>query len=248
MAEYGHIPPFPGSLVARMSLSRRGNKVPLGRKALGPALMLESIGLKFRVVAQLVSKFYDVVLFKHELSITDHAVLLALSTWRGAKAPTVAHFASRLGEERTVVGKRLASLDEREFVTVGPSHSKRGSVAKADARLRVIELTPKGKRVVRASLERFRRAQRDLRDILTLPVLAMVYEALVTLEREVPARTAAWAASGKGLPLAIRNGDQKTVASGDASQRYRPLQPSRANARQGRTLSHGSNSAKRSPK
>lgn len=218
---------FPHSVAPQNDNRRRnltGTKAPVRRRALGPALLLESLGLKFRVAAELVSNLYDAALAPYGLTVTEHAVLFAVWTWRGTHMPTATHLASRLGLERTTVAKCLGELRRQGLVSLRNPRSLPKSQTIQDGRYRVVRISGRGKQLVQRSLERFRRTQRDLADVLSTQLLTSVFEALKVLEVELPTRTAQWRAAGSALPDRFQRRDTAVDLS-HAWSRYRPLRP-----------------------
>jgi DNA-binding MarR family transcriptional regulator len=103
-----------------------------------------------RKAARQVSRFYDAHLEPAGLRITQFLTLAALAELGSA---AVNALAGRLNIERTAMGKMVGFLERDGLVTITPSA--------ADARSRIIALTPQGKKLHDKAAPLWREAQRQ---------------------------------------------------------------------------------------
>jgi len=199
------------------------SNVPLGRKTLGRTLEQESLAFWFQIASDVVSAHYDAAFKRHRLGVTDYALLLALGAWKGGKPLTVSHLAGRLHLDRTTATKSLQRLSGAGYVSIRKIPRDRDRVAKPDARFREVRLTNAGDRIVKGTNERLQRAQRDMVDVLTMPVLRVVFGAIHLLIRNLPAQTQAWKDAGGNPPETRGRSGGPPVAPKD--RRCRPFRP-----------------------
>jgi hypothetical protein len=200
--------------------SRRGTKVPLGRRSLGRAVVHEDLGLRFRAVGRLMARYYEAVVAASLLTATEQSLLLTLRHWQGSNPQSMAHLAARAGLEDSATRKALYGLAARRLVRIGKPKSSKSTLLRPDGRTKLVTLTNKGRSFVDATQMRLRRAQIDIGRMLTIPVFATVFQALQKLQAVLPRHTDAWVSAGKNLPPAFSPVSRRSAA---AKPRHRPL-------------------------
>lgn len=114
--------------------------------------------LAARRQARAITRIYDAQLRQHGLRATQFSVLAALAL-KGASPVTA--LADVLGLERTTLTRVAALMQRNGWV--------RADVA-ADARQRIVALTPAGRRLLGAALPAWEAAQADVERRLAAPI------------------------------------------------------------------------------
>ncbi len=105
-----------------------------------------------RRTARALTQHYEEALAPSGLRATQLPILVAL----GAAGPLpVTRLAEALGIDRTTLTRNLKSLEERSFVEVVPAQ---------DARVRIVTLTPDGRRILEESIALWSHAQASVED------------------------------------------------------------------------------------
>jgi DNA-binding MarR family transcriptional regulator len=120
-----------------------------------------------RRAARTITQHYDRQLRATGLRVTQFSLLAVLS--HGEPRP-VNRVAARLGMDRTTLTRNLRPLVERGYVTVEGGD---------DARVRLVQITPRGRAAAAAALPHWRRAQRSMERHVTPTAL----KALAAAER-----------------------------------------------------------------
>jgi DNA-binding MarR family transcriptional regulator len=120
-----------------------------------------------RRAARAITQHYDRELRQAGLRVTQFSMLAVLS--HGEPRP-VNRVAARLGMDRTTLTRNLRPLVDRGFVTIAGG---------ADARVRLVKITPAGSAALAAALPHWRRAQRSMERHVTPAAL----KALASAER-----------------------------------------------------------------
>lgn len=102
-----------------------------------------------RMAARAITRRYDAYLRPHGVTATQLSLMGGVRMLPGA---TVSQLAEARGFERTTLTRNLDKLEEMGLVISG-----------AEGRARIVELTPKGKALLRELLPLWRRAQAELR-------------------------------------------------------------------------------------
>ena len=106
-----------------------------------------------RKAARRISRLYDSLLQPTGLKITQYLILAAVNE---AERAAVNVLAERLDIERTAMGKMVALLERDGIVAIAPSP--------ADARARIVELTPQGRDLLGQAVPLWLEAQRRFVD------------------------------------------------------------------------------------
>ncbi|GHD45380.1 transcriptional regulator [Thalassobaculum fulvum] len=111
-------------------------------------------GAALRRATRRVCQFYDDALRSTGLKLTQYSVLSTLSQ---VEQPSITDLADRLMMDRTTLTRNLGPLQKAGWVRLG-----RGG----DARARVVELTPEGRRMLERARPVWREAELTVRDRL----------------------------------------------------------------------------------
>lgn len=208
--------------------SRRGTKLPLGRRSIGRAILHENLGLRFRAVGRLMASYYEAVVAASKLTATEQSLLLTLRHWQGSDPQSMTHLAARARVEDSTTRKALYELAKRQLIRIEIPEGSKGALVQPDGRTKRVTLTTKGRSLVDANALRLRRAQIDFSRMLTIDVFTAVYRALERLQSVLPRHTEAWIKAGKSLPPAFSPDKRRT---GGEMPRHRPLGTTSGRAR-----------------
>jgi DNA-binding MarR family transcriptional regulator len=106
--------------------------------------------LASRRAARRITRAFDRLLRPHGLRVTQFTILVMLIR-RGPL--TIGELAEKLGVERTTLSRNLALIESASWVKIKPGE---------DGRSRAVSVTAKGRAVVKASLDAWRKAQRSV--------------------------------------------------------------------------------------
>jgi len=110
----------------------------------------ECLCLASRRAARGITRAFDRLLRPHGLRITQFTILVMLML-RGPLA--IGDLAEKLGIERTTLSRNLARIEALSWVRIRPGR---------DARSRTVSVTAKGRAVVAASVDAWRKAQKSV--------------------------------------------------------------------------------------
>lgn len=116
-----------------------------------------------RGLARRLTGVYDAALAEHGLTVTQYAALMTLA--RAAAPLAIGEIAHRLQMDRSTTTRLLAPL-EREGLVAQPAaaHLRRGE--RLDQRARLLRLTPRGERRLRAAIPSWSIAQQQVDALL----------------------------------------------------------------------------------
>lgn len=106
--------------------------------------------LASRRAARAITRAFDKELRAHGIRATQFS-LLAILELKGAR--TIGELAGMLGADRTTLTRNLALVEAAGLIRIRPGE---------DARARVVVITPKGRRTVRAAFPGWRKVQSAL--------------------------------------------------------------------------------------
>jgi DNA-binding MarR family transcriptional regulator len=133
--------------------------------AIPPELSLGCTCFRLRSLTRAVTRRYDAHLARAGLRTTQYSLMLNL-----LKAPlTMAQLAAVLSMERTTLTRNLRPLLDAGWLAVTPG---------ADARQRHVSLTTEGRRALKAARQQWQRAQTELGEVLGMPALSGLHQAL----------------------------------------------------------------------
>jgi len=120
-----------------------------------------------RGLARRLTGLYDAALAPLGLTVTQYAALMTLARADGALA--IGELASRLQMDRSTTSRLLAPL-QREGLVAQPAPPA-GSGARTDHRARLLRLTPRGERRLRAAVPAWTQAQQQVDALLGEPLV-----------------------------------------------------------------------------
>ena len=134
-------------------LSTMKQQVHLPEAATLANMAASCVGLNVRKAARAVTQLYDGVLQPSGLRIGQFGLLAAVAL---VGEPTLTRLAEELVMDRTTLTRNLAGLQQAGLVSVQPD---------VDRRVRLVAITPLGRRTLRRAIRAWRRAQSQMESL-----------------------------------------------------------------------------------